>query len=419
MVTEREAKRRRSGVPSGPADAAAGEYNFAAKAGPYMEREAWLQSQEAKGEIAFEYVVNDGSDQALMWLVGLKNIYSRQLPNMPKEYITRLVLDRRHRSVALVRCSTKQTIGGITYRPFQEQRFAEIAFCAITATEQVRGYGTRLMNQTKEAAAKRDGCTRFLTYADNSAVGYFAKQGFTKEITLPKDVWGGFIKDYDGGTLMECVVSPERMVHTDIPETVRRQKAALWSKLTEMSSLHVVHNAPSQFLRAREEYEQACASGRKQFEAAGRLFTPPRFTAPPLDPSDVPGLPDVAVASRASPEGAQSAGYVIVGAALGEKRDVYPTPTHLHTLMRAAWEEMSQHRDAWPFLAPVDANEVTGRWNGPGAARMYRGGVGQSRSSFFLRKLRLGQRPREGNASWGTSVLDSCAPTGARLLHGD
>lgn len=50
------------------------------------------------GEIAFEYVVNDGSDQALMWLVGLKNIYSRQLPNMPKEYITRLVLDRRHRS---------------------------------------------------------------------------------------------------------------------------------------------------------------------------------------------------------------------------------------------------------------------------------------------------------------------------------
>ena len=83
-------------------------------------------------------------------------------------------------AVALVRCSTKQTIGGITYRPFQEQRFAEIAFCAITATEQVRGYGTRLMNQTKEAAAKRDGCTRFLTYADNSAVGYFAKQGFTK-----------------------------------------------------------------------------------------------------------------------------------------------------------------------------------------------------------------------------------------------
>lgn len=50
------------------------------------------------GELSFEYVVNDDSDQALVWLTGLKNIYSRQLPNMPKEYIARLVLDPRHRS---------------------------------------------------------------------------------------------------------------------------------------------------------------------------------------------------------------------------------------------------------------------------------------------------------------------------------
>lgn len=36
-------------------------------------------------------------------LIGLKNIFSKQLPNMPKEYIARLVLDRRHRSVAIIR----------------------------------------------------------------------------------------------------------------------------------------------------------------------------------------------------------------------------------------------------------------------------------------------------------------------------
>jgi N-acetylglutamate synthase-like GNAT family acetyltransferase len=35
------------------------------------------------------------------------------------------------------------------------QGFAEIAFCAITASEQVRGYGTRLMNHTKEHAKKK------------------------------------------------------------------------------------------------------------------------------------------------------------------------------------------------------------------------------------------------------------------------
>lgn len=56
------------------------------------------------------------------------------------------------------------------------QRFGEIAFCAITADEQVKGYGTRLMNHLKQHARDVDGLTHFLTYADNNAVGYFIKQ---------------------------------------------------------------------------------------------------------------------------------------------------------------------------------------------------------------------------------------------------
>ena len=38
---------------------------------------------------------------------------------------------------------------GVTYRPFHSQRFGEIAFCAVSANEQVKGFGTRLMNHTK------------------------------------------------------------------------------------------------------------------------------------------------------------------------------------------------------------------------------------------------------------------------------
>lgn len=59
---------------------------------------------------------------------------------------------------------------------FDSQKFGEIAFCAITADEQVKGYGTRLMNHLKEHARDADGLTHFLTYADNNAVGYFIKQ---------------------------------------------------------------------------------------------------------------------------------------------------------------------------------------------------------------------------------------------------
>lgn len=121
--------------------------------------------------------------QFLIDLVALKNIFSAQLPKMPKEYIARLVFDRNHRTLSLKKGD--RVIGGICYRPFLTQKFAEIVFCAVTGTEQVKGYGTRLMNHLKETV-KGDGIEYFLTYADNHAIGYFKKQGFTKSISMPK-----------------------------------------------------------------------------------------------------------------------------------------------------------------------------------------------------------------------------------------
>ena len=53
-------------------------------------------------------------------LISLKNTISKQLPNMPKEYIARLVMDRRHRSCAIV-AKNGTVLGGITYRPFHAQ----------------------------------------------------------------------------------------------------------------------------------------------------------------------------------------------------------------------------------------------------------------------------------------------------------
>lgn len=97
-------------------------------------------------------MTNDGTEENSIALIALKNIFSRQLPKMPKEYIVRLVLDRRHVSLAIIR--QQRIIGGICYRPYDEQRMAEIAFCAISGTEQVRGYGTLLMNHLKAMVQK-------------------------------------------------------------------------------------------------------------------------------------------------------------------------------------------------------------------------------------------------------------------------
>lgn len=47
-----------------------------------------------------------------------------------------------------------------------------------------------------------------MTYADNLALGYFRKQGFSKDCRMAPERWKGYIKDYQGGTMMECFVHP-------------------------------------------------------------------------------------------------------------------------------------------------------------------------------------------------------------------
>lgn len=199
--------------------------------------------------------------------------FQKQLPMMPKEYIARLVYDRNHRSLAIVKRGLK-VVGGICYRPFTSRGFAEIVFCAVASSEQVKashayplrscrgkccwpksgkgegtkeleltisflhrlpralqGYGSHLMNHLKDHIKEAfPTITNFLTYADNYAIGYFKKQvrfsflrsrslslatradsslfgfgpqGFTKDITFDKSNWVGYIKDYEGGTIMQ------------------------------------------------------------------------------------------------------------------------------------------------------------------------------------------------------------------------
>jgi histone acetyltransferase len=66
------------------------------------------------GLIEFQVIRNDREPQHMMWLTTSKNIFSKQLPKMPKEYIARLVFDRNHRSLVLLK-GTK-VCGGITFR---------------------------------------------------------------------------------------------------------------------------------------------------------------------------------------------------------------------------------------------------------------------------------------------------------------
>jgi hypothetical protein len=48
-------------------------------------------------------------------------------------------------------------------------------------------------------------------------------QGFSKDIKVTKSRYLGYIKDYEGATLMECELNP-RIPYTELSHIIKRQK---------------------------------------------------------------------------------------------------------------------------------------------------------------------------------------------------
>ena len=77
-------------------------------------------------------------------------------------------ISSKHRTLAIIKDG--RPIGGICFRMFPSQGFTEIVFCAVTSSEQVKGYGTHLMNHIKDYHIKHN-VLHFLTFADEYAIG--------------------------------------------------------------------------------------------------------------------------------------------------------------------------------------------------------------------------------------------------------
>ena len=169
---------------------------------------------ERKEIIEFYCVANSLTEkvpeQTRLWLDALQNVFSHQLTGLPKEDITRLVGDPENKTLALVKDGN--AIGGICFQTFLSQGFSVIVLCALTSNEKRKGYGTQLMNHLKDYHI-RNGVMHLITYADNSAVNFWVKQGFRK-LPKRKTVYRGYIKEYKGATLMGCELNPGMLTHS-------------------------------------------------------------------------------------------------------------------------------------------------------------------------------------------------------------
>ncbi|XP_053616213.1 histone acetyltransferase KAT2A isoform X1 [Plodia interpunctella] len=274
-------------------------------------RDEAAKSEEHRKMIEFHVIGNSLTGavdkQTMLWLIGLHNVFSHQLPEMTKEYISQLVFDPKHKTLALIK--EGRPIGGICFRTFRSQGFSEIVFCAVTSNEQVKGYGTHLMNHLKDHHI-RNNILHFLTFADEFAIGYFKKQGFSKDIKLPRAMYQGYIKDYEGATLMHCELNP-RIVYTSFTGVIRKQKEIV-KKLIDMRQKEVrkIHPGLTCFKEGVRSIPVECIPGVR--ETGWRPLT--RAPVPPPDAD----------------------------------------PVALRNVLHA----VRNHAAAWPFLKPVDKAEV-------------------------------------------------------------
>ncbi|KAI1101356.1 histone acetyltransferase GCN5-like protein [Jackrogersella minutella] len=281
---------------------------------PFPYKHAVLE--EKNGDIEFRVVNNDGAFESTIVLTGLKRLFQKQLPFMPQHYIARLVLDYNHLSIAIIK-QPLEVIGGITYKPFPDRKIAEIAFCAVSPGNQIKGYGKHLMDHFKDYVKASSPIMHLLTYADNTAIGYFKKQGFTKEITLEKSLWKGCIKDYEGGTLMQCSMVP-RVRYLEARRMLHKQKENVLAKIEAESKSHIVHKPPAQW-------------------ADGNIT--------PIDPLSIPAIratgwtPDMDKLSQQSRHGNRFNEY------------------------QRFLDLIQNHKHAWPFLNPVNADDVPGYYD--------------------------------------------------------
>lgn len=221
------------------------------------------------------------------------------------------------------------------------------------------------MNHLKDHVKASSEVMHFLTYADNYAIGYFKKQvrmvcvfaraysdirvlqGFTKEISLPRPTWVGYIKDYEGGTLMQCSMVP-RVRYLEVQELLAAQKQAVLDKIRQISRSHVVHPGVVKFKllaekaaaeQEAEDEEKPLAQQQQQQQAEVRR---PKYK---VDPAEIPGL--------------KESGWTPAMDELSRR----PRRGPHHSLMRHILVELGNHHSAWPFVAPVDANSVQDYYN--------------------------------------------------------
>eukprot|EP00331_Platyophrya_macrostoma_P019097 CAMPEP_0176470454 /NCGR_PEP_ID=MMETSP0127-20121128/40463_1 /TAXON_ID=938130 /ORGANISM="Platyophrya macrostoma, Strain WH" /LENGTH=296 /DNA_ID=CAMNT_0017864747 /DNA_START=1 /DNA_END=891 /DNA_ORIENTATION=- len=179
------------------------------------------------------------------------------------------------------------------------------------------------MNKFKECMQGRE-IEYLLTYADNYAIGYFKKQGFSKEISIPLERWKGYIKDYDGGTMMECIIHP-KIDYSNISNIIKQQKQYVIEQVKKLCTNHIRYDGLDESIFDKIQKSKARnKDGDPDFDLI----------------KQIPGLTE--------------AGWVpndYIELKKSKERSFQLQCSNIIELMR-------KHKSSWPFLEPVNKDDV-------------------------------------------------------------
>ena len=166
---------------------------------------------------------------------------------------------------------------------------------------------------------------------------------------MHKDRWVGYIKDYDGGTLMECAIN-KNINYLNVPGMIQRQRAV--SGFIFMSCSRSLIFFSGQFIYEQitlRAHSNIIYPGIEAFNSGIKI----------TDPFEIPGICTcccvVLIQSCAHGDVKPvEAGWTEKTSQKAILRGEGGLQGQLEKLMKA----VKGHPSAWPFEQPVDTNEV-------------------------------------------------------------
>lgn len=169
-----------------------------------------------------------------------------------------------------------------------------------------------MMNHLKDYHIKHN-ILHFLTFADEYAIGYFKKQGFSKEIKLAKSAYLGYIKDYEGATLMGCELNP-KICYTEFSSVIKKQREIV-----------------RKIIERKQDLYQKVYPGLTCFKEGVRQI--------PIE--NIPGLQELGWKPPTD-----------------KNKEVSMDPDQLQSVIKTILNQVKAHASAWPFQKPVEKSEA-------------------------------------------------------------